>query len=130
MTPGKAAYVCIGIACLLGGCADDPIKIPFRYERNIYLRTLLDGRNEASLMFDTGAYNLYLDSFYQKSAGIAPFIYSDALGNITTRHLHMAVGTLSFSPEETYVINTRPTFGRQCDGIVGWNIFGDHVIAI
>ncbi len=113
------------------------VEIPVQYNTHIYLKCMIDDTIEGNFMFDTGAYGLYLDSLYNQNSGVKYNPNPEKLfgaeqyengGN--EYHLKVALNTFSYNPQNIYVINTKSSFGRQCDGIIGWDFLQNRIVQI
>jgi hypothetical protein len=127
----KKSTYCILIVLIVTSCRNSNIQIPFNYERNIYFKGFLNDSIEGDIMFDTGAYGLWLDSTYNERPGLRFGYYScDIPGYDGLRKLKFSANEISYDPDYFSPINAKRSFGRQCDGIVGWELFKNHVIEI
>jgi len=117
------------IVLLIYSCKRERVEIPFNYERNIYLKSIINDSISGNFMFDTGAYGLHLDSLfktYLKFDGS----YHEGRFFEGDDNLIFSVNGFSLLPEYTSTIKAKPTFGKQCDGIVGWDLFKNNVLEI
>jgi len=126
----RSVYAC-AIVFLMLSCSKESVEVPFSYERNIYVKSVINDSIIGNFMFDTGAWGLYFDSLYNKRPSLGYNYYfaqnSESGGNLK---LKFAVNAISFIPEYFRPIQTKPSFGKQCDGIVGWDLFKDHVLEV
>lgn len=115
---------CIFLMLLLAtSCRREAALIPFSYEKNIYLKARLNDTIHGNIMFDTGAYGLFLDSMFCRQKQLTPSHTGDA-------DLLLYVQDFDYRIPSFYTIQAKPSFGKQCDGIIGWDLFKDYAVKI
>lgn len=127
----KKSVYGIAIALINFSCSKEQIEIPFSYERNIYIKSVINDSINGNIMFDTGAFGLYLDSTYNSRPSLGyNYFNPDNLGSAGHLMLKFAIDGNYFTLDRTQIINAKPTFGKQCDGIVGWDLLKDYSLEI
>ncbi len=126
----KSVYACL-IVLLMLSCSKESIEIPFNYERNIYVKSIINDSINGNFMFDTGAWGLFFDSLFNKRPSLGyNYYYAQNSESGENLKLKFAVNAISFTPECFRPIQTKSSFGKQCDGIVGWDLLKDQVLEV
>lgn len=137
-TTMRISVLIIGLILLLVSCAPKKTILPFHYERNLYIQCKVNEKVKGSFMFDTGAYGLYLDSLYNQNSGLH---LQQTLGTISIPGVEpyhfpdpppvtFACGDIQMEYKQMTIIQTKASFGKICDGIVGWDLFTDKVLHV
>src|SRR5688572_8307834 len=119
------------MAFLLSSCRffeKKAVILPFSYDRNLYFKCKVNDV-EGNFMFDTGAYGLALDSLYNARSGLGfANYYSSNPNDGNNLHVKFSSGEISYQPDLLQVIHIKPAFGKDCDGIVGWDFLANKTI--
>jgi len=131
----------ITISVFLVSCSPsepEQIEIPFKYNRHLYLNCKVGDSLTGNFLFDTGAYGLYIDSTYNQTSGYKfdpagpPKIY-DPNNMICEQNQSMpslSCPPVSYTAGYAWVINPKQSFGKKCDGIVGWDFIKNYAVKI
>jgi len=114
-------------------------KVPFRYySGRVLFDVTISDSIKASLLFDTGGDNFYLDSlFFANSSLRFKNIATARIGgngeglqraDIIMDTAEFILGSKSYSDSRVPVINVKPITGRFVDGIIGTEFFRDRAI--
>lgn len=111
------------------------IKIPFTYDGNLYLKCKINATFIGEFMFDTGANGLYLDSTFNQKSGLKysfnqTEVMSDPQNGSNKPPLVFECSTITYTSTNPYTMDIKKVFGKQADGIVGWDLFNHKVIKI
>lgn len=111
------------------------IKIPFTYDGNLYLKCKINATFIGEFMFDTGANGLYLDSTFNQKSGLKYSFNQTEVMSVPQNEsnklpLVFECSTITFTPSYPYTMDIKKVFGKQADGIVGWDLFNHKVIKI
>jgi len=107
-------------------------EIPFNFDRNLFFSVMLNDTIKGSFMFDTGAYGLVLDSSFDQNSGLKFFSFDPAIPEEfrLKKSISLSVSNIVYDTENTYVMDMKKSFGKECDGIIGWDLFKDKAILI
>ncbi len=121
---------------LISSCnSPESEDIPFSFDRNVYFAGTINDTIKGNFMFDTGAFGFYLDSTYEQNSGIKDVaIISEICPNPDNRwrrkFLELTVANITYTTDNSYTLDMKRSFGRSCDGIIGWDLFKDQAIFI
>jgi hypothetical protein len=124
------------VSSVLAGCSpkQKPKEILFEYTGDICIHAMIDDTIPGTFIFDTGAHGLLIDSAFNENSGLKwglpPYYDPPGTGPVITYKLKFAAGTCSYNPESIYIVQTKPTFGKKIDGVVGWDWLKDQVVKI
>jgi len=124
---------------LFAGCSysnRQVAELPFHYRHNLYLSCGLRDSIKGEFMFDTGAYGLHIDSLFNRRPGMqlnkqVAYTNSAPCGQAQfDSPLQFHAGGIGYYPSNVGFVDAKASFGRRCDGIIGWDLFADRVIQI
>jgi PDZ domain/Aspartyl protease len=122
----------------------DSVEIPFEtYGNHLYLHGKLNNTVTHDLLLDSGAADIFISqskaqAFNLKSVGKSS-IPGGATGQVLTNRVKgvtLQLGALTLKDQESVVIPTAETtklgqyFGRTVTGIVGYELFQQHVVEV
>jgi PDZ domain/Aspartyl protease len=122
----------------------DSVEIPFEtYGNHLYLHGKINNAVTHDLLLDSGAADIFISqskaqAFNLKSVGKSS-IPGGAAGQVLTNRVKgvtLQLGALTLKDEESVVIPTAETtklgqyFGRTVTGIVGYELFQQHVVEV
>ncbi|MDX2172697.1 MAG: PDZ domain-containing protein [Bacteroidota bacterium] len=105
-------------------------KVSFDYNGLIYIKCKINDSIEGNFIFDTGAYGLFLDSTFNVSRGLSNTILWFNPDSIRKSNLRFKFDTITYSPEIISTYDFKKIFGKDCDGVVGWDLFKNKILEI
>ncbi len=131
-----------GTAADAAARAPEPLPagaIPFRYDGHLYFEGRICDSLPATLVFDTGATGLYLDSLWLaahpalKGQTVRAVISGGGsrarFVPVLTTPLSFGIDTLQWQSPTTPVLDLRAILGRRIDGLFGQHYLSDRCVA-
>lgn len=134
---------CFCLALLLLGCGNKPLEIPIKYGTHLMMTCTFNDSIKGNFMFDTGAYGLHIDSTYNETSRM--FYYpmymppedemseTDKvfyLNRPKPKKIIITHPVDLYLADNSSIINLKSSFGKQFDGIVGWDLFKDKILEV
>ena len=134
----------LGISAILAVSAEVPDgAIPFTYDRHIYIQAMLQDTLPVSLIYDTGASNIYVDkdfrrlSHFMENQNDKVTALLKGAGNsdytscpVIVDPLKVSMGKFKYSDTYSPVDNLREMLGRHLDLMIGNEAFAGRIILI
>jgi hypothetical protein len=113
-------------------------RISLRYDRHLYLDVMVHDTVPASMIFDTGATGLYVDSLWLVESGIEPAYRQAAMiggagggydrTELFRDTLDFSLDSVRWSSQMTVILQLKEILGRQADGIIGQAYLSNYCV--